>query len=253
RLELQGIGQGRVVASSQTEPFGVGEVFLIAGQSYAAGENDALLAIEDPLGRVVCLDASNRSWRRADDPLPNVGEGGSIWPPMANALLPCIEVPIGLVNVAASGTASRQWLPGTPLFERLRGAGAAVAGFRMVLWQQGESDVIEDVATHEYVQNLVAIKEALDEQWNTESTWLIAKSTLHPTVYNAPVAEGRIRAAIDELSKRPGFFLGPDTDILGGENRGGLDSRRHFSEIGQRRAGLLWFASIWHFLQHGHE
>jgi hypothetical protein len=73
----------------------------------------------------------------------------------------------------------------------------------------------------------------------------LAKSTLHPTVYRKPVEEARIREAIDQLWKRPGFGQGPDTDILAGENRGGVKSRRHFSPVGQRRAGLMWFASVW--------
>jgi hypothetical protein len=34
--------------------------------------------------------------------------------------------------------------------------------------------------------------------------------------------------------------LGPDTDQLQGENRGGPQSRRHFSAIGQRNAARLW-------------
>jgi hypothetical protein len=73
----------------------------------------------------------------------------------------------------------------------------------------------------------------------------LAKSTLHPTVYNDPAGEQRIRTAIDQLIALPGFGPGPDTDILGGENRGGPTTRRHFSGIGQRRAAQLWFTAIW--------
>ena len=58
-------------------------------------------------------------------------------------------------------------------------------------------------------------------------------------------AKERIRLAIDRLCTMSGFRPGPDTDILDGENRGGLGTRRHFSGIGQRRAGLMWFAAIW--------
>jgi hypothetical protein len=62
------------------------------------------------------------------------------------------------------------------------------------------------------------------------------------------VEEGAIRAAIDQLWKLPGFHPGPDTDILGRENRGGPTTRRHFSGIGQRRAGLMWFSTVWNEL-----
>ena len=117
-----------------------------------------------------------------------------------------------------------------------------------VLWQQGESDVIEHRSTDYYVQNMVTIRKQLAADWRFDPPWLLAKSTLHPTVYNDPAGEGRIRAAIDRLWSTPGFRPGPDTDILGAENRGGIGTRRHFSGIGQRRAGLMWFATLWNEL-----
>src|SRR5262249_29855745 len=146
------------------------------------------------------------------------------------------------------GTASRQWLPGEKLYNNLAQAGKNVVRFRAVLWQQGESDVISRVPTGTYVKKLVTIRTSLGKEWGFEPPWLLAKSTLHPTVYNNPIQEGQIRAAIGQLWKMPGFRAGPDTDILGGENRGGRGTRRHFSGIGQHRAGAMWFAAVWNEL-----
>ena len=86
---------------------------------------------------------------------------------------------------------------------------------------------------------------ACPEERGFEPPWLLAKSTLHPTVYKEPAQERAIREAIDRLCRQNGFRRGPDTDILGGENRGGMNTLRHFSPIGQRRAAALWFAAIW--------
>ena len=233
------------MTSAAIEPIGVGEVLVIAGQSYADGANDELLKVEDPHGRVVAYDRVKNAWRVAHDPQPNIVNGGTIWPPLGNLLLPLARVPIGFVNVAVGGTASRQWLPGEQLFQNLASAGTAISRFRCVLWQQGESDVIENVATEKYVSHITAIREALAKVWQFSPPWLLAKSTLHPTVYNNPNGEGQIRAAIDQLTKLPGFRVGPDTDILGGENRGGIGSRRHFTGLGQRRRALLWFTAVW--------
>ncbi|SIO56855.1 hypothetical protein SAMN05444166_5305 [Singulisphaera sp. GP187] len=249
RLELRGLEGTHVIGTTAVEPVGVGEVFIIAGQSYAAGTNDGLLRVEDAEGQVVALDLVAKRWRVAHDPQPAVGDGGTIWPAFGDALRPLVRVPIGLVNVAVGGTSSRQWLPGTPLYRNLETAGKAVGRFRAVLWQQGESDVIEKVAIETYVANLRTIRAGLSQAWGFEPPWLLAKSTLHPTVYNDPTHEGMIRSAIDRLWRTEGFRPGPDTDILGGENRGGPNSRRHFSEVGQRRAGLLWFAAVWAELQ----
>ena len=228
----------------------MGEVFLIAGQSYAAGANDELLRVDEAWGRVAAFDLSNNSWRVAHDPQPAVGDGGTIWPALGDLLVPLLRTPVGFANAAVGGTSSRQWLPGEPLFENLVKMAKGVGAFRALLWQQGESDVIEKTSTQQYVDNLVKIRTIFEQQTGSKAPWLLAKSTLHPTVYNDPVGEQRIRTAIDQLVTLPGFRPGPDTDILGGENRGGPTTRRHFSGIGQRRAAQLWLASIWQELMH---
>ncbi len=245
RLELRARRGNDELLHAQVEPLGVGEVFVIAGQSYAVGANDEITKVEDPSGRVVAYDVVQKKWQVAHDPQPNAGDGGTIWPTCGNLLLPLVQVPIGFVNVAAGGTSTRQWLPGEKLSDQLAAAGRTTGRFRAVLWQQGESDVIEHRSTDYYVENMQRIRAALAKEWGFEPPWLLAKSTLHPTVYNDPDGEGRIRVAIDRLWAMPGFRPGPDTDILDGENRGGLGTRRHFSGLGQRHAGLMWFAAIW--------
>ncbi|MCX7422443.1 MAG: hypothetical protein NT013_23265 [Planctomycetia bacterium] len=234
-----------MVATGSVQPIGVGEVFVVAGQSYAEGTNDERLRVEDKFGRVVAFDIIKGKWQVAHDPIPNKADGGSIWPPLGDLLVPTARVPIGFVNVAVGGTASRQWMPGEKLFEDLKAAGLKIGRFRAVLWQQGESDVIEDLSTETYVKRLTTIRGELVKAWGFEPAWLAAKSTLHPTVYNFPDREQRIREAIDQLWQTPGFRPGPDTDILAGDNRGGPTTRRHFSGIGQRRAALLWFNAVW--------
>jgi hypothetical protein len=98
--------------------------------------------------------------------------------------------------------------------------------------------------TEGYVANIRTIRDTAAKAWGNSPPWLLAKSTHHPTVYNDPEGEGRIRAGIDELTKQPAFLAGPDTDTLTGDNRGDIKSRRHFTGIGQRRAAEMWLASI---------
>ena len=68
RLEVRAWRGGQPVAVAAVEPVGVGEVLVIAGQSYADGANDELLKVEDPQGRVAALDRVKDSWRVAHDP-----------------------------------------------------------------------------------------------------------------------------------------------------------------------------------------
>jgi hypothetical protein len=252
RLEVRQVREDGTTTSAAMEPIGVGEVFIVAGQSYAEGANEAHLKIDDPDGRVVALDLIRGTWGVANDPQPNAGPGGTIWPPMGNALLPLIQVPIGFINVASGGTASRQWLPGTALYERLEKAGRVAGRFRAVLWQQGESDVIENVDKAKYVANLKTIRSSLADSWKFEPVWLLAKSTMHPYVYNEPYREWLIRVAIDQLWASPGFGPGPDTDTLADENRADRKHRTHFSKLGQERAGLLWLIAVWNEIHQPH-
>ncbi|MFO0917132.1 MAG: sialate O-acetylesterase [Planctomycetaceae bacterium] len=245
RLELQCRAAGKVVRELSVEPFGVGEVFVIAGQSYAVGANDEVLKVTEPERRVAAFNWRDDAWQVCDDPVPHVGEKGTIWPPLGDVLAPLLQVPVGFVNAAVGGTSTRQWSTDGPLFADLVAAGKKTKRFRYVLWQQGESDVIENTAQEVYVERLIDIRREAMKQWNLDVAWLPAKSTLHPTVYRQPEREDRIRAAIGVLWKTPGFRPGPDTDVLDGENRGGIGSMRHFSGVGQRRAAQLWFAALW--------
>ncbi|MDG1894245.1 MAG: neutral/alkaline non-lysosomal ceramidase N-terminal domain-containing protein [Fuerstiella sp.] len=247
RLDVRYRREGSVIAVGTVEPFGVGEVFLVAGQSYATNCNDEQFNVTDPHNRVAALDSTKGTWRVATDPQPvmDSSDGGSIWPPLGDALANDLGVPIGFANVAVKATSSMQWRPQGKLHPPLVRTGQTLGNFRAVLWQQGESDVIAKTSTANYVANLTVIRDAAAKQWTCDPPWLLAKSTLHPTVYNDPTGETRIRTAIEELVRRPGFRAGPDTDSLKGSYRGDANSRRHFSAAGQRAAANLWRTAIY--------
>ena len=246
RLECRCRVDDKVLATGAVEPIGVGEVFVVAGQSYATNCNDERLTVADPQQRVVAFDSAKQSWAVANDPQPvfDGSDGGSIWPPLGDALTKEFGVPIGFANVAIGGSSSAQWLPKGDMLPRLINAGKTLGSFRAVLWQQGESDVITKNPTEGYVANIKKIRDTAANAWGDSPPWLLAKSTHHPTVYNDPEGEGRIRAGIDELTKQTAFLAGPDTDTLTGDNRGDINSRRHFTGIGQRRAADMWLTSI---------
>ncbi len=246
RLEVRCRENEKILAVGGVEPIGVGEVFLVAGQSYATNCNDERLNVTDQQSRVVAFNFADNSWRVAHDPqpVPDGSDGGSIWPPLGDALASELGVPIGFANVAVGATSSIQWMPAGSLYPRLVQAGKVLGRFRAVLWQQGESDVIAKTSLETYVNNLTTVRTAAAKAWGFEPPWLLAKSTHHPTVYEDEEGENRIRGAVDELLKRPGFKPGPDTDTLRDESRGDANSRRHFSATGQRCAADLWRMSV---------
>ena len=95
RLEVQA---GEEKAS--VEHIGVGEVFIVAGQSNAANHGSEKQSITT--GRVSSFDG--KSWVLSNDPQPGAtGGGGSFMPAFGDAMVKRFDVPVGLVPVASGG------------------------------------------------------------------------------------------------------------------------------------------------------
>lgn len=270
---------GAVVGSGEVVPVGIGEVFVVAGQSYAVGCHERVLAVEDPMGRVVAASPEEPAWRWAHDPQPRIatrvdaaalaemaevldqldlsfphGERspflGSVWPAFGNALLPLERVPVALVHAAVGATRIGMWRPGTQLFANVVDAVALAGDYRAVLWQQGESDVAYGTSTDDYAAALRALRSGLVEATGLDRPWLPAKSTHHPLGIEDVAREEPVRAAVDRLWSEPGFEPGPDTDSLRGPSyRAGWFRGAHFTAAGQQASGLLWAGAVHAYLR----
>lgn len=179
RLSVRGVYNGNVIGTSQVDKVGVGEVFLIAGQSNAgSGSDPNQLKQVGQVGasddRVNCINFSNfgNSGQDMNYPSPNYthldafsdiaprGTGSWCWGRLGDLLSSRLNVPIMFINVAWSGTSIRNWqesinggttasdfapvnyAPGTPygnLRQSLRYY-CSYLGLRSVLWMQGEAD-----------------------------------------------------------------------------------------------------------------
>lgn len=265
---------GAVVGAADVVPVGVGEVFVVAGQSYAAVCHERVLAVEDAMGRVVATSPEQRGWQYAHDPQPRIVTRidaaalveiaeviadldlsfphgqlspflGSIWPAFGNSLLPLERVPIALVHAAVGATHIGMWRPGTQLFANVRDAVAIAGDYRAVLWQQGESDVARETPTGEYAASLRALRTGLVEATGLDRPWLPAKSTHHPLGEDDDARERPVRDAVEQVWGEDGFEPGPDTDTLRGPDyRAGWFRGAHLTAKGQQAAGLLWAGAV---------
>ena len=222
---------------------GVGEVFIVAGQSNAAGASADLFMTESTHVRSAYLDRGGHvRWKRGDDPQIQ-GGGGSVWPLVGDRLQKELQVPIGFINVAVGSTKIKQWEAGSKNFKGLMNAikSAEPYGVRAVLWQQGESDI--GTTTEEYYNQLaVIIKETQSlSHSKTKIPWLVATSSYYPVGLWEPVRIAQQKICQDGLA-----FEGPDTDSLGLEYRQErpVSEAVHYNEAGLREAANLWYQKI---------
>ena len=164
RLEVRALEKDQVLADATVDHVGVGEVFVVAGQSNSA--NHGAEKQSPKTGLVTAFDGKH--WRLAVDPQAGASGGsGSFLPPFGDAIVERFKVPVGLVACGIGATSVREWLPEGATFpnpptimDRVRqlpngeweSKGQAFAmftarmkqlgprGFRAVLWHQGESD-----------------------------------------------------------------------------------------------------------------
>ncbi len=242
--------------TASVTPFGCGEVFVIAGQSHATNSNNRQFRVEEPEGRITVWEPGENRWRVAHDRQPCYDSSdynarfGSLWPRTFDNLFEVIRVPIGMTNAAYGASALFQWMPGheSGFFGNLVTCCRAAEDFRAILWQQGESDVMWRTETQPYVDGMIALRKALNETLGKETVWLLAKSTIHPSVYHEPTFEKKIRDADDILWRTEGFRPGPDTDTVNGDCRDDGSFSGHMTEKGQLAAARLWSGVLADFL-----
>jgi pimeloyl-ACP methyl ester carboxylesterase len=263
------------LVSTRIAQVGVGEVFVIAGQSNSANHGEERQTVKS--GRVSAFTGS--AWQVANDPQPGAsGDGGSFVPPFGEALAIRFGVPIGIIAVGAGGTSVREWLPrgarfpnpptvlanvsrletgeweskGT-LFEALssRTRAVGVRGFRAVLWHQGESDANQADPTRTlagdlYTRYLGDLIGRSREAVGWAAPWFVAQVSYHvPEDPRSP----EIRSAQAALWKLGVAMEGPDTDTLVGILRDTGGKGIHFSGPGLREHGYQWAVKVGSWLE----
>jgi sialate O-acetylesterase len=134
---------------------GVGDLWVIAGQSNAAGTGTG--PVLDPPELGIHQLGQDECWKLAAHPLEDatdtrhpvtvhgVFQAHSPWLAFARRLHAELGHPIGLIPTAMGGSALAAWMPGKPLANNfadlVRIAGGRVRG---MVWHQGESDVMGD-------------------------------------------------------------------------------------------------------------
>ncbi len=267
---VRATAKGQLLATAEVPHVGVGEVFVVAGQSNSANHGEEKLRTQT--GLVAAFNGTR--WQLAHDPQPGAsGGGGSFLPPFGDAIAERFQVPVGLVACGIGATSVREWLPQGAQFPhpptlvgrvqqlpsgQWESKGDAFAmfttrmkqfgprGFRGVLWHQGESDANQKDPTRTlpgdlYRQYLAQLIRDSRREIGWEAPWFVAQVSYHvPGDESSP----DIRAAQASLWKERIALEGPDGDALRGQLRERNGQGVHFSGPGLRQHAARWVEKV---------
>ena len=269
QLEARGIYRGQVIGAYSIPRVGIGDVFIVAGQSNAQGylNYGAKSAADD---RVNCVNYYNANTDHTELPNPDFahldadsyiaprGNSAWGWGRLGDQITRRTGFPVLFYNVGWYGSGSRNWqesISGTTLsvydgrspyepsgmpFGNLRLVMkyyVPITGVRAVLWQQGEADNFANVSKDSYAFHLRTVINQIRQETSKDISWVIARSS-HDNVRgsnpNITGAQSEIIATI------PNTFPGPETDNIQIPRIDGA----HFQNEGLEQMGDAWGNSL---------
>lgn len=277
RLEIQAISGIDVVGTATLNRVGIGEVFLIAGQSNAQGlEGFEAIATDERVVTHNELTWYDNNAGKCDNKFPGYPvfsqmsggaiskTGNSIWcyGKLGDLLTSKLGVPVAFFNAAATSTSSINWKEsseglatvnhyngeqftfcnqlGVPYsgLKRIMNYYASIFGVRAILWHQGETDNFLNTTENDYQNNITYVINKSRNDFGSTIPWVISKATL--TGFNDTQSD--IKVAQQTLGSDNGnkLFSGPDTDGIPDRQQDGV----HLDHSGIVQLANLWDASL---------
>jgi hypothetical protein len=266
-VEVKLLNRSHTVAELTVPHVGVGEVFIISGQSNSTNYGEVPQITES--GMVTTF--SGETWRLANDPQPGTQDNskkGSFAPSFGDALYRRYHVPVGIASVGHGSTSIRQWLPAGERVEVMptmtkyvlraddgtltsdgtlfNGMMARIHqlgpyGFRAILWHQGESDSHQpqehEISAETYRRMLEHVILTTRKQAGWDIPWFVAQASYHtPEDTSTPP----IREAQRSLWQAGIALEGPDTDTLTAAYRQNNGKGTHLNDAGLKLHGQMW-------------
>ncbi len=275
RLEVRAFWKGSIIGTDEVRKVGIGEVFIITGQSNAQGfQNFGAPAATDD--RVNCVTYNNTTANSLNDPpaptfqqlsanalIGPRGQSAWCWGVLGDLIAKQYQVPVLFINTAWQATGIQNWREsaegkitknifalGTPdenfpvgmpyanLVIALRYY-CSLQGLRAVLWQQGENDNVPlNSSRQAYRDGMQFIVNKTRSDTERYPAWVLARSS-----YNAgKVSESIIQAQNDVINTfNNNVFAGPFTDNIQVPR---YEGEVHFGGEGLRQLGQAWFESL---------
>jgi hypothetical protein len=268
-LQVRGWKNGMVVAENNVDKVGIGEVFLIAGQSNAEGkQNFGEKASTDD--RVNCFNYqkidyldeippyNSFSHLDAKSSIAPRGQGTWCWGELGDFLANRLNVPIMFFNAAYQGSSIENWYSSSNLLSTIHPFYKytyprdtpysymritlqyylSQLGLRSVLWCQGEAE-LDLKTTEDYYA--VALKKLIEKSRfdsGKKISWVISRTSLTNVNQTYPAV---INAQNSLINPSENIFEGPYTDSIQVPRAEGV----HFQNISADNAGISDLAKAW--------
>jgi len=268
-MEVRGWLGEQHIGSVTLDRIGIGEVFILGGQSNAQGYfNYGGPGANDD--RVNCVNYSNvNSTTYSELPTPefihldagsNVSPRGAsawAWGRLGDHLTQRLGVPILFYNIAWYGSSIRNWrqsidgtaysayngeafIPDRMPYGNLRlvlQQYVSITGARAILWQQGEADNFANTSSDAYKSDLNAIITQSRSETGRNLSWVIARCSYD----NQRGTNPQVVGAQDEVvATTPNAFKGPDADKVQSPRPDGV----HFQGQGLVDLGDAWNTAL---------
>lgn len=261
-LEMRGVINNKIVSTAKLNHVGIGEVFVVAGQSNAEGFKrfNPKDAQDD---RVNCLDYQKfysisetpeyKDFSHVDNnsKMAPLGDSPWAWGELGDKLAAKLNVPILFFNCGYEGTSLNDWILSVKkiinyhsgygfLFENYTPYSylritlqnyCSRLGVRAVFWQQGEAD--SDTPEDWYASNLKYLIDQSRTDTGKKLSWVVARTSLtftNKTWQNVINAQNRV------INQGDLIFPGPYTDSIQNPRPEGV----HFTNDGISDLATAW-------------
>lgn len=240
-----------------TTSVGVGDIYVIAGQSNASGRgtsNQTYTSPADFSTLRATLFGNDDSWKNLTDPTDSSSgqvdsistdsiAAGSVWPVIATRFLADQRVPISFIPTSKGGTSITEWqrsLSTTTLYgsmyRRINASGGRIKG---VVFFQGETDASNSMSRDAYLSYLYGFTNSVYNDFGVKTfVGEIGNQTL-----SASQIDNIRRAQIESWENGTTTFVGPTASDINLADESG--DNLHFKSNGDLlKWGNRWWAAI---------